>query len=107
MLPLKLLLSYQCERSHLDTGLCLVRRMTYKTPEINTSKLLLLKKPEYICFLIQLVYGTSVVLLVCPFVSEIMHGGVPEVKLESRRATFTVLVQSKKDINPTKIYFYT
>jgi hypothetical protein len=30
---------------------------------------------------IQLAYGTSVVLLQCPFVHEIMHGGAPEVFL--------------------------
>jgi hypothetical protein len=29
----------------------------------------------------QLAYGTSVVLLRCPFVPEIMHGGSPEVFL--------------------------
>jgi hypothetical protein len=30
---------------------------------------------------IQLAYGTTVVLLRCPFVPEIMHGGAPEVFL--------------------------
>jgi hypothetical protein len=30
---------------------------------------------------IQLAYGMSVVLLKCPFVPEIMHGGAPEIFL--------------------------
>jgi hypothetical protein len=44
---------------------------------------------------IQLAYGKSVVLLRYPFVSEIVHGGAPEVflhqsKLERRDMTYTV-----------------
>jgi hypothetical protein len=36
---------------------------------------------------IQLAYGTSVVLLRCPFVSEIMHGGASEVFLHQYTGT--------------------
>ena len=41
---------------------------------------------------IQLAYGTSVVLLRCPIVPEITRGFSPQVKLESRHITFTVLI---------------
>ena len=50
---------------------------------------------------IQLAFGTSVVLLRCPFVPKIMHawngtwGLPPPVKLESRHITLTVLVKRK------------
>jgi hypothetical protein len=36
---------------------------------------------------IQLAYGTSVVLLRCPFVPEIMHGRAPEVSSASKAGT--------------------
>ena len=52
---------------------------------------------------IQLAYGTSVVLLRCPNVPEVMHGGrgglPPPVKLESCHITSTVLVRRKTNCN--------
>jgi hypothetical protein len=50
---------------------------------------------------IQLAYGTSSILLRCPFVPEIMHGRAPEVFLEHGHMTFTVSVWPK----PKRIKF--
>jgi hypothetical protein len=52
---------------------------------------------------IQLAYGTSLVLLRCLFVPEIMHGRASSSKAGNRHMTYTVSVSHKTQSNKTNL----